>query len=384
MGLVLGDLAAADVVLLFGEHDDGAALGRFVGQAGKLRGVGQLVLAHAIQGKELHGLAVAERDGAGLVQQQGVDVAGRLHGLAAHGQNVVLHDAVHAGDADGRKQAADGGGDQADQQGDQHRHGGGRAGAARGHAIDGERLQGDHGEQEDQGQSRDHDVERDFVGRLLTLRAFHEGDHAIEEGLAGVGGDAHLDPIAEHLGAAGDGAAVAAGFADDGRALAGDGGFVHAGDALDDVAVTGDGLAGFHHDDVAAAQEGGGDHFDASAAQHAAGVGFGLGFAQVSACALPRPSAMASAKLANSTVNQSQSEIWKVKPATPAPAGEIAHGEDGGHDRADFHHEHDGVLHHVARVEFHQRIGEGAFDDGRVEKRPRARSLLGYDRRNVF
>jgi hypothetical protein len=28
---------------------------------------------------------------------------------------------------------------------------------------------------------------------------------------------------------------------------------------------------------------------------------------------------MASAKLANSTVNQSQSEIWKVKPATAGP-----------------------------------------------------------------
>src|ERR1039458_4532173 len=40
---------------------------------------------------------------------------------------------------------------------------------------------------------------------------------------------------------------------------------------------------------------------------------------RVSACALPRPSAMASAKLANSTVNHSQSEIWKVKPALPAP-----------------------------------------------------------------
>ena len=33
-----------------------------------------------------------------------------------------------------------------------------------------------------------------------------------------------------------------------------------------------------------------------------------------SACALPRPSATASAKLANSTVNQSQRMIWKVKP----------------------------------------------------------------------
>ena len=33
----------------------------------------------------------------------------------------------------------------------------------------------------------------------------------------------------------------------------------------------------------------------------------------VSACALPRPSAMASAKLANSTVNHSQSVIWHVE-----------------------------------------------------------------------
>src|SRR5450756_347115 len=40
---------------------------------------------------------------------------------------------------------------------------------------------------------------------------------------------------------------------------------------------------------------------------------------RVSACALPRPSAMASAKLAKSTVNHSQSVIWKVKPAMPAP-----------------------------------------------------------------
>src|ERR1035441_10074907 len=39
----------------------------------------------------------------------------------------------------------------------------------------------------------------------------------------------------------------------------------------------------------------------------------------VSAWALPRPSAMASAKLANSTVNHSHKAIWKVNPAKPAP-----------------------------------------------------------------
>ena len=74
----------------------------------------------AAHGNELHRLAIAQRDGAGLVEQQRVDVARGFHGLAAHGQHVVLHHAVHAGDADGREQAADGGRNQADQQRDQH------------------------------------------------------------------------------------------------------------------------------------------------------------------------------------------------------------------------------------------------------------------------
>ena len=40
---------------------------------------------------------------------------------------------------------------------------------------------------------------------------------------------------------------------------------------------------------------------------------------RVSACALPRPSARASAKLANSTVNQSQAATCPVKSGLPAP-----------------------------------------------------------------
>ena len=35
---------------------------------------------------------------------------------------------------------------------------------------------------------------------------------------------------------------------------------------------------------------------------------------RLSAWALPRPSAMASAKLANRQVNQSQRQIWRLKP----------------------------------------------------------------------
>ncbi len=73
-------------------------------------------LGHAADRQELDRLAVAERDGAGLVEQQRVDVAGGLDRLAAHREHVVLHHAVHAGDADGRQQAADRRRDQADEQ----------------------------------------------------------------------------------------------------------------------------------------------------------------------------------------------------------------------------------------------------------------------------
>ena len=45
---------------------------------------------------------------------------------------------------------------------------------------------------------------------------------------------------------------------------------------------------------------------------------------RAAACALPRPSAMASAKLANSTVNQSQAEMARINPgaASPSPSSD--------------------------------------------------------------
>src|SRR6201987_835801 len=69
-------------------------------------------------------------------------------------------------------------------------------------------------EHEDDGEADQQDVERDLIRRLLPLRAFHQPDHAVEEGRAGRGGDAHADPVGEDLGAAGDGRAVAARLAD--------------------------------------------------------------------------------------------------------------------------------------------------------------------------
>ena len=90
-----------------------------------------------------------------------------------------LQQAIDAGDADGAEQPADGGRNQADEQRDRapvigERHAG----------VDAERLQRDEHEQEDERERGEQDGERDFVRRLLALRAFDQGDHAVEKGLA--------------------------------------------------------------------------------------------------------------------------------------------------------------------------------------------------------
>ena len=74
-------------------------------------GHGPLRLSHAGQWHELGRLPVAQRDGAGLVQQQRIHVARGFHSPARHRQHVEAHQTVHAGDADGRQQRADGGRD---------------------------------------------------------------------------------------------------------------------------------------------------------------------------------------------------------------------------------------------------------------------------------
>ena len=118
-------------------------------------------------------------------------VACRLDGAARHGEDVLLHQAVDARDADGREQAADGRRDQADEQRDEHR---GREVHAREFAV---RQQRHADEQEDDRQGGEQDRQRDFVGRLLAFRAFDETDHAVQKTLARVGRNADLDLVAQ-------------------------------------------------------------------------------------------------------------------------------------------------------------------------------------------
>ena len=74
--------------------------------------------------------------------------------------------------------AADGGRDQADEQGAQHHRVELDAG------VLAEAEQGDHGDQEDQGQAGQQHGQRHLVGRLAPVGAFDHGDHAVEEAVA--------------------------------------------------------------------------------------------------------------------------------------------------------------------------------------------------------
>ena len=246
------EVALADPVLL-GEHDDRAALGRLVRERGHLRGLHQLVLGNPRHRHELGGLPVAERERAGLVEQQHVDVAGGLDRAPGQGEHVAAHEPVHAGDADRRQQRADRRRDQRDEQGDQR---GDRCVRVR---ELGERPQRhDRGEEHDR-EAGEQDVERDLVRRLAALGALDERDHAVEEALARLLRDLDHDPVRQHARAARDRRAVAAGLADHGCRLARDGGLVDRRDALDHGAVAGDHLAGRDDDDVAADELRGGD-----------------------------------------------------------------------------------------------------------------------------
>ena len=93
--------------------------GRLVGERRELRGLGEVELVDAADGQELGRLAVAERDGSGLVEQEDVDVARGLDRAAGHREDVPLHEPVHPRDADRREQRADRRRDEGDEERDE-------------------------------------------------------------------------------------------------------------------------------------------------------------------------------------------------------------------------------------------------------------------------
>src|SRR6185503_4115159 len=78
-----------------------------------------------------------------------------------------------------------------------------------------------------------------------------------------------------------------------------------------------------------------------------------LALRRVSACALPRPSATASARLAKIVVSQSQAAMAQPNQSV------VQTREDGGQYGADQDHEHHGRLDHHPRVELADGVREG-------------------------
>ena len=364
--LEVGDVDAAQAILLLRQHDDRAALGRLVRQAGELGHAGHLILVDAAHGEELRGVAVAERDGAGLVEQQRIDIARRLDGAAGRGQHVEAHQAVHAGDADGREQRPDGGGDQRHEQGDEHDHRDRAAG------IGGEARDGHHRQHEDDGEAGQQDVQRQLVGRLLARSTLDQGDHAIEEARTLFGRDAHLDAVRQDLGAAGDGRAVAARLADDGRRFAGDGRFVDGGHTLDDLAVTRDDVAGLDQDDLADLQRMGPHRLEDVAHAH---QDLGDGFA---AHTTQRVRLGLAAALGH-RLGEGGEQHRHPQPGhdldLEADAGrahnDVTHHQHGGDQRHQLDGEHHRVLHQFPGMQLGEACHQGGLQDGRVEQRLR-------------
>ena len=95
----------------------------------------------------------------------------------------------------------------------------------------------------------------------------------------------------------------------------------------------------------------------------------------VSACALPRPSAIASAKLANSTVNHSQKATWPVNSGRPVPAQQLLDEDDRREQAADLDDEHHRVLDLHPRVELPERVDDRLPDDAGIPDGNRARAF---------
>ena len=238
----------------------------------------------------------------------------------------------------------------------------------------------DADDQEDDGQPGQQNRQRQFVRRLLPLGALDQRDHPVDEGRARRGGDPHLDEVGQHGRSAGDGRAIAAGLANDGRGLAGDRRFIDGGDALDDVAVAGNDLAGFDQHDIAQTKVERIHAFDDAAKVFGIDIALGAGVA----ARAPQSVGLRLAAPFGDRLGEIGEQHREPQPggdlaregSRPVMSHKIANEEQGHHQRHHFGDEDDGVLRQRSRVELAQRVDRRAGDDLAVEQALR----LGFRR----
>ena len=341
------------------QRHDRAAFRRFIREAGDQRGLGQFGLRYARCGHEIACHTIAEGDGAGLVEQQRIDIARRFDRAAGGGDDIEAHEPIHAGDADGREQAADGRRDQCHQQGRQNgdrKHGAGITGKTPDRHAD---------EEEDQRQTREQDRQRNLVRGLLPLSAFDQRDHPVDEARPRRNGDLHADFVGENLRAARHRRAVAAGFADDRGGFAGNRAFVDGGHPFDDLAIAGDQFTRGNEHDITDLEAGGRNGLRAAGGNPA---GDEFGFGPLQAFRLRAAPAFGDGFRKGGEQHRE-----------PEPGRDLA-GEDGfrragcevaQEDQRDeggphFRHEDDGVAQQLAGIEFAHGILHRRQKDGRV------------------
>ena len=212
-------------------------------------GLRQALLGAGAGRDEPGGLAIADGDGAGLVEDERLHVAGSLDGLSRRGEHVEPYHPVDPGNPDRGQQRADGRRNQRDHECYQVCDVDLRVevGRHRGHRG--------HHDHKDQGQDREQDGECDFVGRLLSSCTFHQMDHTVEEALAGICGHANEQPIGD------DGRSgchrrehVGAGLPQHWRRFTGDRRFIDERDPFDYLAVGGNDVGLLDPDHVPLAQ----------------------------------------------------------------------------------------------------------------------------------
>ncbi len=199
-------------------------------------------------------------------------------------------------------------------------------------------------------------------GVFWRVGALDERDHPVEERLARLRRDPHDDLVREHTRAAGDRGAVATRLADHRRRLAGDRRLVDRRDALDDRRrrrgsarprrTTHSSPTCRSLDDFSA--------IEPSGRRMRATVSARV-LRSVSACALPRPSATASAKFANNTVNHSHAATRPVNTLSDDFAdGSFWKNRTVVSTLPDLDDEHHRVAHHLARVELDDGVADVA------------------------
>src|ERR1019366_4405707 len=115
-------VALTQIEALLREYDDTAPFRGLIGKRSQLSNIGQFLLRHAGRRQKHSSLSIAERNGARLIEEQHIDVAGCLDGATGGRDDVRLHHPTHAGYTDRRQEGTYRRGNEADQQRDECSH----------------------------------------------------------------------------------------------------------------------------------------------------------------------------------------------------------------------------------------------------------------------